>query len=54
MIALLTEAEGSLCSEINNNSLAILLSQGSGRVLLADDAEVREEEYIARDLLPAV
>jgi hypothetical protein len=34
--------------------LAILLNYGSARVLLADDAEVREKEYIARDLLPAV
>jgi hypothetical protein len=34
--------------------LATLLSQGSVGVLLADAAEVREEEYMARELLPAV
>ena len=42
VIALSTEAEGSLCSETSDNPLAILLNYGSARVLLADDAEVRE------------
>ena len=31
----------------NVNSVAILLTYGTARVLLAGDAEVREEEYMA-------
>ena len=47
VIAPPSEAEGGLFSETNDNSLAILLSYGSARVLLAGDAEAREEEYMA-------
>jgi competence protein ComEC len=42
-----THAEGGLFSETNDNAVAILLTYGSARVLLADDAEAREEEYMA-------
>jgi competence protein ComEC len=42
-----TDAEGGLFSETNDNSVAILLTHGSARVLLAGDAEAREEEYMA-------
>jgi beta-lactamase superfamily II metal-dependent hydrolase len=38
---------GELFSETNDNSVAILLSYGGARVLLAGDAEAREEEYMA-------
>jgi competence protein ComEC len=34
---------GELFSETNDNSVAILLSYGTARVLLAGDTEVREE-----------
>jgi competence protein ComEC len=37
---------GELFSETNDNSVAILLSYGTARVLLARDAEAREE-YMA-------
>jgi competence protein ComEC len=47
VIAPPTEAEGGLFSETNDNSVAILLSYGSARVLLAGDAEAKEEEYMA-------
>ena len=47
VIAPPTEAEGGLFSETNDNSVAILLSYGTARVLLAGDAEAREEEYMA-------
>ena len=36
---------GELFSETNDNSVAILLTYGTARVLLAGDAETREEEY---------
>jgi competence protein ComEC len=36
-----------LFSETNDNSVAILLTYGTARVLLAGDAEAREEEYMA-------
>jgi competence protein ComEC len=39
---------GELFSETNGNSVAILLSYGTARVLLASDAEAREEEYMAK------
>jgi len=39
---------GELFSETNDNSVAILLTHGTARVLLAGDAEAREE-YIAND-----
>ena len=39
-------APGELFSETNDNSVAILLSYGTARVLLAGDAEAREEEYM--------
>jgi competence protein ComEC len=38
---------GELYSETNDNSVAILLTYGTARVLLAGDAEAREEEYMA-------
>jgi competence protein ComEC len=38
---------GELFSETNDNSVAILLSYGTARILLAGDAEAREEEYMA-------
>ena len=38
---------GELFSETNDNSVAILLTFGTARVLLAGDAETREEEYMA-------
>ena len=41
---------GELFSETNDNSVAILLSYGTARVLLAGDAEAREEEYMANGL----
>jgi competence protein ComEC len=47
VIAPPTDAEGGLFSETNDNSVAILLTYGSARVLLAGDAEAREEEYMA-------
>ncbi len=34
-------------SETNDNSVAILLTYGTARVLLADDAEAKEKEYMA-------
>jgi hypothetical protein len=36
---------GELSSETNDNSVAILLTYSMARVLLADDAEAREEEH---------
>jgi competence protein ComEC len=36
-----------LFSEINDNSVAILLTYGTARILLAGDAEANEEEYMA-------
>ena len=33
--------------EINDNSVAILLTYGTARILLAGDAEANEEEYMA-------
>jgi len=47
VIAPPTDAEGGLFSEINDNSVAIMLSYGTARVLLAGDAEANEEEYMA-------
>jgi competence protein ComEC len=47
VIAPPTDAEGGLFSETNDNSVAILLSYGTARVLLAGDAEGREERYMA-------
>ena len=41
------DAEGALFSEINDNSVAIMLTYGTARVLLAGDAEANEEEYMA-------
>ncbi len=38
---------GELFSETNDNSVVILLTYGTARVLLAGDAEAREEEYMA-------
>ncbi len=42
-----TDAEGGLFPEINDNSIALLLTYGSARVLLAGDASTKEEEYMA-------
>src|ERR671919_711598 len=47
VIAPPTDAEGGLFSEINDNSVAILLIYGTARILLAGDAETNEEEYMA-------
>ena len=47
VIAPPSEAEGGLFSETNDNSVAILLTYGSARILLAGDAEAKEEEYMA-------
>jgi competence protein ComEC len=41
---------GELFSETNDNSVAILLTYGTARVLLAGDVEAREEEYMAGGL----
>jgi beta-lactamase superfamily II metal-dependent hydrolase len=38
---------GELFSETNDNSVAVLLTYGTARILLAGDAEAREEEYMA-------
>jgi hypothetical protein len=40
-------APGEPFCETNDNSVAILLSYGTARILLAGDAEAREEEYMA-------
>ena len=42
-----TDAEGGLFSETNDNSVGILLTYGTARVLLAGDAEAKSEEYMA-------
>jgi competence protein ComEC len=47
VIAPPTDAAGGLFSEINDNSVAILLTYGTARILLAGDAEANEEEYMA-------
>ena len=49
VIAPPTDLEGGLFSEINDNSVAILLTYGTARILLAGDAEANEEEYMAHD-----
>jgi competence protein ComEC len=43
---------GELFSKTNHNSVAILLSYGTARVLLAGDSEAREEEYMASSPYP--
>ena len=50
VIAPPSEAEGGLFSETNDNSVAILLTYGGARILLAGDAEAKEEEYMANGL----
>ncbi len=47
IIAPPTDAEGGLFTETNDNSVAILLTYGTARILLAGDAEAKEEEYMA-------
>jgi beta-lactamase superfamily II metal-dependent hydrolase len=47
--AVVAPPPGELFSETNENSVAVLLSYGTARVLLAGDAEAREEEYMASD-----
>jgi competence protein ComEC len=41
---------GDLFPQTNDNSVAILLTYGTARILLAGDAEAREEEYMAGGL----
>jgi len=41
---------GELFSKTNYNPVAILLTYGTACVLLAGDAEAREEEYMATGL----
>ncbi len=45
-----TDAEGGLFSETNDNSVGVLLTYGTARVLLAGDAEAKSEEYMAGGL----
>ncbi len=40
---------GELFPETNDNSVAMLLTYDAARILLAGDAEVKEEEYTAND-----
>lgn len=47
IIAPPTDVEGGLFPETNDNSVGILLSHGTARVLLAGDAEAKGEEYMA-------
>ena len=47
VIAPPTDAEGGLFSETNDNSVGILLTYGTARILLAGDAEAKSEEYMA-------
>jgi beta-lactamase superfamily II metal-dependent hydrolase len=47
VIAPPTDAEGGLFSEMNDNSVGILLTHGAARVLLAGDAEAKSGEYMA-------
>ena len=47
VIAPPTDAEGGLFSETNDNSVGILLTYGTARILLAGDAEAKGEEYMA-------
>lgn len=42
-----TDAEGGLFPDSNNNSVSLLLTYGTARILLAGDAEEEEEEYMA-------
>jgi len=42
-----SEAEGGLFSESNDNSVAVLLTYGTARLLFAGDAEEKAEEYMA-------
>jgi competence protein ComEC len=46
-VDVITPSPGELFSEINDNPVAILLSYGAARILLAGDAEAREGEYMA-------
>jgi competence protein ComEC len=46
-VDVIAPAPGPLASETNDNSVAILLTYGTARVLLAGDAEEKEEEYMA-------
>ncbi len=43
----ITPPPGELFSETNDNSVAVLLTYSMARVLLAGDAEAREEGYMA-------
>ena len=44
---MLNPPPGALFSETNDNSVALLLTYGLARVLLAGDAEAKAEEYMA-------
>ena len=46
-VGVIAPSPGELFSETKDDSVAILLSYGTTRGLLAGDAEAREEEYIA-------
>jgi competence protein ComEC len=48
VIAPPSDAEGGLFKETNDNSVGILLTFGSARVLLAGDAEKKSEEYMSK------
>ncbi len=45
---------GELFTETNDNSVAILLIFGTGRVLLAGNAERKAEEYMSNGLRSAL
>lgn len=47
VIAPPTDSEGGLFSEVNDNSVAVLITHQGRRVLLAGDAEKREERYMS-------
>jgi competence protein ComEC len=47
IIDIIAPPPGELFSETNDNSVAILLTYGTARVLLAGDAEARDKEYMA-------
>ena len=46
-MAVIAPPPGELFSEPNDNSVAILLTYGTARVLLVGDAEAREEACVA-------
>jgi competence protein ComEC len=46
-LSALSSPPGELVSEANDNSVTIVLIYGTARILLAGDAEAKEEEYMA-------